>query len=86
MPHIKMAKAAAKPVRLGALIKHGYDNIRSLTVNGRHSALRAAAAEYGWFAVRRALNGLYIYTRNRDPEMAVIIKEDALYSAALRDR
>lgn len=75
-----------RPLGRAALAKHGYTNIKVLTTGARHNALRAAAAEHGWFSVHRALNAMYVSQRQRDPAAAAVIKEDVLYAAALSDR
>lgn len=69
----------------GSLAKHGYEQVRSMTVTGRHDALKSAATEYGWPEVRKKLLVLYTYNKYRNPELARLFWEDALYSKTLSD-
>lgn len=63
-------------LRKGELAKHGYSNIRNLTIMERHDALRKAIEEFGSLGVWRKLNAVHVYTRYTSPEISAIFKTD----------
>lgn len=62
--------------------KYGYEKIRKMTVNARHKALRAAAMQRGWQVVHRKLTVMYMAHKNRDPVLARLFRDDAIYARA----
>lgn len=65
-----------------ALGKHGYEDIKRMTVKARHSALTQAAREYGWTAVLRVLRAKFLRARSRDTLLASMLREDGIFAGA----
>jgi hypothetical protein len=63
-------------LRKGLLIKYGYENVTTLSVVQRHTALNKAIRAYGALSVSRKLNAVYVYNRKTNPSVARIFKAD----------
>lgn len=101
MTHRAAASAAAKVTgaaakKLGAvhivlqhpgwLGEYGYAHVAALTESVRRAALRRAAADHGWGRIVKRLNVLYIFNKNRRPDLAAVFRADRNYaSAKLKD-
>lgn len=77
------------PVRIklkaiGSLTKFGYHANKSATA--RRAALKKAAKANGYNEVIKRLNVLYIYNKNRHPELAVKYKLDMTWVQAERNK
>lgn len=82
----RTAKAATGPVHIalkhaGALAPFGYVHVATMSQASRRKALSAAATSMGWLHVLRRLNVLYIYTKNRHPDLAAIFHSDRMYAS-----
>jgi hypothetical protein len=66
------------------LSKHGY--AARISERKRRKALRGAVKEHGHLYVIRKLNVLYIYNKNRHPDLAEIFRGDMKFVQRLRDR
>jgi len=73
-------------LKKGELGKHGYKDVKLLTVAQRRAALRSAAAEFGWSTVQKKLNVLYVYNKYRHPETAALFWADAAWASQQRKR
>lgn len=83
------ATTRKSPVRIkltaiGSLSKFGYHADKS--VESRHAALRKAVKANGYTEVIRRLNVLYIYNKNRHPDLAQKFKLDMTWVQAQRNR
>ncbi len=84
-----MPAAAQKQVRIklkavGSLTKFGYRANKSATA--RRAALKKAAEVNGYNEVVRRLNVLYIYNKNRHPELAAKYKLDMTWVQTQRNK
>lgn len=85
----KKSPAQKSPVRIklkaiGSLSKFGYHANKSAEV--RRAALKKAVKANGYTEVIRRLNVLYIYNKNRNPELAVKFKLDMTWVQAQRNK
>jgi hypothetical protein len=69
-------------LRKGLLAKYGYQDVTSLSVIQRHTALNKAIRAYGALSVSRKLNAVYVYNRKTNPSAARIFKADRDYVLA----
>lgn len=58
------------PIRKGELAKYGYFSVDTLRVNERRSFLKKAISELGSLSVWKKLNVVYVYNKNKNPELA----------------
>jgi hypothetical protein len=58
------------PIRKGELIKYGYADVSLLPINKRRSALKTAVSQLGSLSVWKKLNVIYLYNKNKNPELA----------------
>lgn len=70
------SKVRLGPLMSGSLSQYGYEDIKHLSKEERHSALKKAMKEFGPISVSRKLNVLYILQRNRDPILSNKFKSD----------
>jgi len=63
-------------LRKGLLAKYGYQDVTSLSVIQRHTALNKAIRAYGALSVSRKLNAVYVYNRKTNPSVARVFKAD----------
>ena len=61
-------------LKKGLLIKYGYHNVATLSLEERHTALQKAIKAYGPLSVSRKLNAVYVY--NRKSAVGRIFKAD----------
>ena len=78
----KIIKNRIGTLRKGLLIKYGYENVTSLSVVQRHTAINKAIRAYGALSVSRKLNAVYLYNRKTNPSAARIFKADRDYVLA----
>jgi len=78
----KIIKNRIGTLRKGLLIKYGYENVTSLSVVQRHTALNKAIRAYGALSVSRKLNAVYIYNRKTNPSASRIFKADRDWTLA----
>ena len=69
-------------LRKGLLAKYGYQDVTSLSVVQRHTAINKAIRAYGALSVSRKLNAVYVYNRKTNPSAARIFKSDRDYVLA----
>jgi len=69
-------------LRKGLLTKYGYEDVTSLSVVQRHTAINKAIRAYGALSVSRKLNAVYVYNRKTNPSAARIFKADRDYVLA----
>ena len=72
----KTIKNRIGTLRKGLLIKYGYENVTTLSVVQRHTALNKAIRAYGALSVSRKLNAVYVYNRKTNPSASRIFKVD----------
>jgi hypothetical protein len=58
------------PIRKGELAKYGYADVDSLRLNQRRGFLKKAVSELGSLSVWKKLNVIYVYNKNKNPELA----------------
>ena len=78
----KTIKNRIGTLRKGLLIKYGYENVTSLSVVQRHTALNKAIRAYGALSVSRKLNAVYVYNRKTNPSASRIFKADRDWTLA----
>lgn len=66
----------------GMLAQYGYVHVATLSPARRRAALRKAGAALGWLHLLRRLNVLYIYNKNRHPDLADVFERDRVYASA----
>ena len=90
MPAARRTKSPQTPVvriklkAVGSLTKYGYHANKSAVV--RRAALKKAAEANGYNEVVKRLNVLYIYNKNRHPELAAKYKLDMTRVQAQRNK
>ena len=62
------------PLKKGELSQYGYEAAKP--ANERHKALAKASRKYGSTSVFRKMNALYVYNKNKSPELSEKFKED----------
>jgi Family of unknown function (DUF5771) len=78
----KTRKNRIGTLRKGLLAKYGYQDVTSLSVVQRHTAINKAIRAYGALSVSRKLNAVYVYNRKTNPSAARIFKADRDYVLA----
>lgn len=81
---------AARAVRIklqrkDTLARHGYRDVKDLSVDERRVALAAAIVDYGPTYVIRKLNVLAIYNKNKRPALAAKFRADMKFVQGVRD-
>tara|TARA_Y100000389_G_C17270732_1_gene417818 strand:+ start:107 stop:499 length:393 start_codon:yes stop_codon:yes gene_type:complete len=74
----KQSKVVLPPLKKGELIKHGYKDIKTLTIKKRHKALDAALTEFPAQTVLRKLNILKTLQK-RNIKIVNILTSDMKY-------
>jgi hypothetical protein len=67
------------------LSRHGYHDVKTLSVKERRAALSRAVAELGPTYVIRKLNVLAIYNKNKAPRLAARFRADMRFVQKVRD-
>jgi hypothetical protein len=77
----KASKKASKKVIIivdkDVLGKYGYDNIKNISANKRHNALKKALKELKPLSVYRRLIAIATLNKNKDSEVHDILRADA---------
>lgn len=66
----------------GVLGDYGYHDVKTTTVAHRHAALRRASRALGWLYLIRKLNALFVFNKDRHPDVAALFKADREYASA----
>lgn len=67
------------------LAKHGYHDVKRLSVSARHAALVGAVMEHGATYVIRKLNALGVFNKYRHPELTAVFRSDMHWVQEGRD-
>jgi hypothetical protein len=73
---LRFGKPGIGILKKGNLIRFGYQQIATMNVTDRRTALRKAVEAYGALTVWRKLNALSIYTRRTSPVTSQTVKSD----------
>ena len=72
----KTQKVLLPKLKVGTLKKHGYSDVKNLSVEKRHIALKKAIKEYGYSHVIKKVNAVELLSRNRNPKISKIFGAD----------
>jgi hypothetical protein len=64
------------PIRQGDLTVFGYSDVVNLSKGEREAALRKAVAAHNSLSIWKKLNVLFIFNKNKSPELSDLFRED----------
>jgi Family of unknown function (DUF5771) len=82
--HVPAKGVTIGPLRKGLLGSFGYRDIKHMTVNQRHAALKRAIRELGPLHVERALYAVATYNKRTAPRASSVFRKNAKWVSRLR--